>query len=341
MVEKLFLRGAGWNLLNANDETPACVLQRRGLTRTKLWDAMVDAGVRAEILLRKLNDPNIEFLDSDGLESEPESEPEAEDDVEIEVEEVKVDDSQEPELENTAQPNSNLIEEDPSSMPEVYLKTKLEYKDGALVTDRGDGVMMDWENGLMAAGCDSLFKGSNPSKTVLNIGFGMGIIDTMIQERSPANHYICEAHPDVLAKLKQDGWYSKPGVHILEGRWQDTLPELLSKNVFFDGIYYDTYSEHYEDMLELFDLVVGLLTEDGVFSFFNGLGADRLVVYEVYRKLVEIDLANYGLELTYTEINAPTGTLEEKDETDETVWNGIKRAYWRCPVYYHPEARFK
>ena len=59
--------------------------------------------------------------------------------------------------------------------------------------------------------------------------------------------------------MKIDGWYEKPNVIILEGRWQDKLNGLLSSSssseasVFFDGIYYDTFLEHYQDMLELFD----------------------------------------------------------------------------------------
>lgn len=181
-------------------------------------------------------------------------------------------------------------------------------------------------------GCNSLFKGVEDDKeaVVLNIGFGMGIIDTMIQEKKPTKHYICEPHPDVVHKLKADGWYEKSNVIVLEGRWQDRLPELLTGDVFFDGIYYDTYSEHYSDMLELFDLVVGLLKPQGIFSFFNGLGADRQVIYEVYKKLVEIDLNNYGLQVKFDEFKVD----------DLKVWDDIKRSYWNCPVYYHPEAKF-
>ncbi|GMF54346.1 unnamed protein product [[Candida] boidinii] len=202
--------------------------------------------------------------------------------------------------------------------------------------------MMQWEDKLMQAASDSLFKSIDDPKDVniVNIGFGMGIIDNIINSKNPTKHYICEAHPDVLKKMEEDGWFEKPNVVVLKGKWQDTLPDLLNQGVFFDGIYYDTYSEHYEDMLELFDLIVGLLKPTGIFSFFNGLGADRLVVYEVYKKIVDIDLSNYGLEISFTEIKAPETTLEENDGEENSVWKDIKRAYWRCPVYYHPEARF-
>ena len=48
---------------------------------------------------------------------------------------------------------------------------------------------------------------------------------------------------------------------------------LLQKLLVFDGIYYDTFLEHYQDMLELFDIIVGLLKPSWIFSFFNGLGS--------------------------------------------------------------------
>lgn len=208
---------------------------------------------------------------------------------------------------------------------------------------------MSWETGLMQLGCDSLFEGAKITSdetdsevVILNIGFGMGIIDTMIALKKPTKHYICEAHPDVLRKLHDDGWYEKPNVVILEGRWQEQLDTLLSQgNVFFNGIYYDTFSEHYLDMLELFDYVVGLLKPHGVFSFFNGLGADREVIYDVYKKLVEIDLGNYGLQCKFTSVYVPASTLHiNQDSNEKSVWDDVKRSYWSCPVYYHPEARF-
>lgn len=341
MMEELWLNGAGWCLVNEKNETPGCILLRRGFHGSKYWDSCVDSGVRAEVLLRKLNDPNVEFLDDPEIE-EQQLEQDAEEIPEL------VEETAEAAPINTEKQNGEETAEEmyngPAGATETYLKTELEYKDGALVTKEGsDGVMMQWEDQLMRAGCESLFKTINDSKDVniLNLGFGMGIIDTMIQAKSPTKHYICEAHPDVLRKMKADGWYEKPNVVVLEGKWQDTLPPLLSEGVFFDGIYYDTFSEHYEDMVEdLFDVVVGLLKSTGTFSFFNGLGADRLVCYEVYKKVVDIDLSNYGLKVEFKELPAPVTTLEEHDDADDSVWKDIKRPYWRCPVYYHPEVRF-
>ncbi|KAG7904277.1 hypothetical protein KL935_000416 [Ogataea polymorpha] len=314
MIDELFLNGAGWCLINAKDETPGCVLERRGFHKSKYWEQIVSAGVRAEVLLRHM-ESNIEF---------------------IEEEEVAVYDE---EPASQEQPEEKEKEHDPAGDSDTFLKTKLKYTDDALLTDRKDGVMMQWEEKLMRAGCESLFKSvEDPNNVVvLNIGFGMGIIDSMIQKKKPAKHYICEAHPDVLDKMQRDGWMDKNNVVVLKGKWQDTLPPLLNEGVFFDGIYFDTFSEQYSDMLELYDLLVGLLKPEGTFSFFNGLGADRLVCYEVYKRVVELDLENYGLKTEYTEIDVPKTT---RPDAKDSVWADIYRPYWTCPVYFHPEARF-
>jgi len=362
LIDELFSWGAGWNLTDPNGDTPGDVLFKKGLRGSAFYARFVDAGVRAEILLRKMND-DIEFL------SDPEDDDD-DDDEDGEKEQVQVQEDEAPQLveeqpqQDTQAPSEPTPEQlkqaelekikndlinDPANTQSTYLKTKLEYKDGSLITkDNLDGVMMDWEHELMKAGCDTLFKSLEYAEdeedtkeiNILNIGFGMGIIDTMIQSKSPTHHYISEAHPDVLQKLRDDGWFEKKNVTILEGRWQDTLPELLNKGVFFNGIYYDTYSEHYSDMLELYDLIVGLLKPSGVFSFFNGLGADRQIIYDVYKKIVEIDLNNYGMDVKFTELDTPKSTSKEFDDTEESEWSGIKRAYWRCKTYYHPEIRF-
>ena len=61
-------------------------------------------------------------------------------------------------------------------------------------------------------------------RDVLNVGFGMGIVDGAIQRRNPRTHTIVEAHPQVLARMRAEGWYDKPGVRVIE--WF-ALPSLL------------------------------------------------------------------------------------------------------------------
>jgi type IV protein arginine methyltransferase len=46
--------------------------------------------------------------------------------------------------------------------------------------------------------------------------------------------------------MKAGGWYDKPGVTILEGKWQDVLNNLDALCNGFDVVYTDTFSEDYE-----------------------------------------------------------------------------------------------
>lgn len=321
MMDILFEFGAGWNFLDYENKSIGDLLLERGQTKAGLlYSRVVEAGVSAELLLRKINGSEIEFIEEDTGSIENVDQPEL-------AKTTNGEDIQE-----------NKVEEDADATAgdqETYLHTKLEYTDDALVTkENRDGVMMDWETQIMKLAADSIFPDSKnlSEATVLNIGFGMGIIDSFIQEKNPKHHYICEAHPDVLEKMKKDGWYEKPNVTVLEGRWQDSLNKLLDNgNVFFDGIYYDTFSEHYEDMLDLYDIIVGLIKPEGVFSFFNGLGADRQICYDVYKKIVEIDVATYGMKCEYQTINIGTQLPD---------WKDVKRSYYNCDYYYHPRISF-
>lgn len=71
--------------------------------------------------------------------------------------------------------------------------------------------------------------------SILNIGFGLGIIDKEFQKLNPSNHTIIEAHPDVLAHMKESGWYDKPGVRVCEGKWQDHINNIGQFDVIYVG----------------------------------------------------------------------------------------------------------
>lgn len=44
--------------------------------------------------------------------------------------------------------------------------------------------------------------------------------------------------------MRAAGWDKKPGVRIIFGRWQDVVGRLGQ----YDGIFFDTYSEFYDDL---------------------------------------------------------------------------------------------
>ena len=78
----------------------------------------------------------------------------------------------------------------------------------------------------------------------MQVGFGLGLVDEALQGRRPKSHTIIEAHPDVHARMLEQGWDKRPGVRIIFARWQDCLAELAD----YDGIFFDTFAEHYGDL---------------------------------------------------------------------------------------------
>lgn len=80
----------------------------------------------------------------------------------------------------------------------AYLASSLTYSEDRLVEDEAKlAVMMEWERPLMARHANFI-AGDAPVGSVLNVGFGMGIVDTALQSHRPAQHTIIEAHPQVL-----------------------------------------------------------------------------------------------------------------------------------------------
>jgi len=168
-----------------------------------------------------------------------------------------------------------------------YLSRAVRYDGDRLLDEADDAVMMEWERPLMAAHAHVLC-GDAHDRRVLNIGFGMGIIDGLIHERGAAAHTIIEAHPAVVAKARRDGWAERAS--LVEARWQDALvPGGAARALApYDAIFYDAYAEDYSDMRELHALLPELLAPGGVYSFFNGLCPDNIFFHGVVCQLVQV-----------------------------------------------------
>ncbi|EOA84945.1 Arginine N-methyltransferase 2 [Exserohilum turcicum] len=320
-VKFLFENGAIWNDLDSNGETPGCIAHRLGLR--ELYDLCVDAGVRAEMLLSRLE--QYQSLGDDDSDD---------DDDEEEIEVGQVEESVETLDLNQGDKNGDESTENPN-----YLASKLTFDRDRLLDGSGNGVMMEWETTLMRKSAELL--APQEGLRILNVGHGMGIVDGIFQEKKPKAHHIIEAHPDVVKRMKEQGWHEKPGVVIHEGRWQDIVPGLVEKGDMFDAIYFDTFAEEYSALREFFsESVIGLLDpsggadgEGGKFGFFNGMGADRQVVYDVYNKIVEFDLFEAGFDTEWETIPVPD--LDEKGE-----WEGVRRKYWVLKDYKLPTCSF-
>ncbi|PSR81140.1 hypothetical protein PHLCEN_2v6475 [Hermanssonia centrifuga] len=202
---------------------------------------------------------------------------------------------------------------------ESYLASRLRFKKDAhgqeiclLTLEDEDevGVMMGWERGIMQETVRLLchdHENLNEGLKILNVGFGLGIIDTFFEElpRTPAQHVIIEAHPDVLKHMRELGWYDKPHVKILEGKWQDFIEseELLGVGGF-DVIYTDTFSEDYKELHNFFGHLPDLLAgPESRFSFFHGLGATNATFYDVYTHVSELHLAEVGMDVAWSDVD--------------------------------------
>ena len=312
-VRMLLQEGSIWNQVDKNGETPGCMALRLGLR--EIYEIMVDAGVRAELLLNRMDD------------YEPLADPE---------------ETAQTEADHDAQGLADEVAEDADSDPtgnvdsKQYLTSSLSFAHDKILDESSNGVMMVWESDIMKSSADALLTEFEPGVDlrVLNIGFGLGIIDTFIQEHGDriVEHHIVEAHPAVLADMKEKGWYDKTNVRIHEGKWQDVLWQLVAEGKTFHAIFFDTFAESYIEFKTFFsESVIGLLEEGGKWSFFNGMGADRQISYDVYQKVVEIDLMEAGFDVDWEVINVPQLGGQ---------WEGVKRKYWNVDKYRLPVCKF-
>ncbi|KAF6841090.1 arginine n-methyltransferase 2 [Colletotrichum plurivorum] len=342
-LETLFLRGAIWNDVDSNNETPGCVAHRLG--QKTLYRLCMEAGVRAELLFGLM----------DGYEELSSGDEMDEDEVEEEAngEEATA-------QEDAAEPAAPETEEkkfvppavaDPDVKSDDYLRSTLTYTDGKLVDDRDNGVMMAWETDIMRRSVDALLPPgtSTSGKRILNVGFGMGIVDGMFAATKPARHHVIEAHPEVLAHIDTSpecafgaAWEAsgpeEGAFKIHRGRWQDVVPKLLEAGEVYDAIYFDTFGEDYAQLKLFFtEYVPGLLDGEGRFGFFNGLGADRRICYDVYTKVVEMHMADAGMDVEWDEIDVDMKGMEEAGKGE---WEGVKRRYWTLDKYRLPTCTF-
>lgn len=128
-----------------------------------------------------------------------------------------------------------------------YLEDRVTFSEDKLMDSESKAVMMAWEKPLMEAHARAVCSGGGH---VLNIGFGMGLVDTAIQQYAPVTHTIIEAHPEVYKRMIQTGWADKQNVKIVFGRWQDVISQLET----YDGNYLS------ESFMLCFGLILDMCT---------------------------------------------------------------------------------
>ncbi|KAG0006015.1 hypothetical protein BGZ80_008578 [Entomortierella chlamydospora] len=323
IVKLLLSYGHPWNLVD--DDYKSVGDYAKSFNHPEIYDFLLEEGVRTELLMgliqRKLRAELYEADQGDDDEDEQEKKKEGQTEETSGQSETTTTD-------NESEPATKKQKvDDKKEVPNAsYLAQPLQYtEDGDRLLDaEKNGVMMGWELPLMVRHAEVI--SPEEGLRVLNVGFGLGLIDKELQKRSPSQHTIIEAHPDVYAHMLKEGWDKKPGVKILFGRWQDVVDQLE----VYDGIFFDTFGEYYEDLRAFHEIVPNHLEEGGIYSYFNGLGATNEFFHAVYNRISELELGEMGFSVEYEEMDI--GLKEEE-------WNGVKRAYWTLDKYYLPICR--
>jgi len=152
-----------------------------------------------------------------------------------------------------------------------YLNNKVYFmKDNRLLDSKARPIMMGWEDPIMKDAASLICHNKG---RILNVGFGLGLIDTYIQSHQVQEHWIIEAHSDVQNKMKKDGWNKKLNVTCLFDKWQNIL-DILPK---FDGIYFDTWKESLDSFHEI---VPNILKSGGKYTYWS---PNDLEVHSVFK----------------------------------------------------------
>ena len=222
-----------------------------------------------------------------------------------------------------------------------YLSEKLKYDaNDRLLDAQGDAVMMKWETPLMKLHAEKICDvehGKESEAVVLNVGFGLGIIDGFIQDLKPKTHVIIEAHPDVYAHMKRKGWDEKENVVVVFGRWQDVIED-LAKEYSFTGAFFDTYGETYNEIREFHVHLPKLFQKSKdkgkrcTHSYFNGFCPDNIFFHMVYNRLIAKELKDLsGMSTTF-----------ESVKVDKIDWEGVTGhgKYWEMETYFLPTSTY-
>lgn len=146
-----------------------------------------------------------------------------------------------------------------------YLATEAVYTGDSLrIGD--DYVMHEWERPLIRRLVEDLKL--TPDDRLLEIGFGMGISASILQEFGPVSHTIIEPHPQVLAQAER--WKcSRTNIELHLGYWQQLEPATQRYSaIFFDPFADDMAAVDDENLRFLKFAAQSLLTEGGRLALF-------------------------------------------------------------------------
>lgn len=195
---------------------------------------------------------------------------------------------------------------------EAWIKSKVQLNHNELISDDvniqalgqkqklgNQAIMHEWERPIMEWGAKVITQNGG---RILNVGYGMGIIDAYIRDAKPAHHTIVEIHPEIAEMARSNGY-----TDVYEGHWADFVEECQANGVKYDGIYFDVYCfDGDKDWLLFSKEVESILNPGGIYSYFNGEAArsQRVGSY----------LAENGWQETYFVMNVDMRYVENGRE---------------------------
>ncbi|KAF2101624.1 hypothetical protein NA57DRAFT_64375 [Rhizodiscina lignyota] len=289
-VRFLFQHGATWNEVDTNGETPGCMARRLGLK--EIYEMIVDQGVRAELLLTRLD--QYEVLLDDEAEEEKDEAAEgpgtAGGDDPVQFDTSAADDMNDAVVAaaETFTVPSNALLSNEALLKSIWTRT------AELVLPKSDLRLLSVE----------------PSLDLLSA----------LQLRQPAKHHVIASDPTIFQAIQNAGWLNKEdqGVIIHRDAWTGLLPQFMSEgwpDASFDAIYFSTsgHALRYGELRTFFSewaeqLLATEGGEDGqggLLTFFHGVGAERQVMYDVYTKILEMDLFEASFDTEWEHIPVP------------------------------------
>ena len=140
----------------------------------------------------------------------------------------------------------------------------------------GHPVMQDWEQPYMQ---ELAQIASSNGGVILELGFGLGLSATCIQEQSIEQHIIIEANKDVFTKLEKFAAKAQHQVVPLFGLWEEVISSIEDESI--DGILFDTYITCFEnadqftyEYFPFFEHAYRVLRKGGVFTYYSSEVAD-------------------------------------------------------------------
>jgi len=145
------------------------------------------------------------------------------------------------------------------SIPAIFSQGKLSIA--------GHPVMEDWERNYMESLANvATINGG----IVLEIGFGLGLSASYIQQQTIEKHIIIEANADVFENVKKFVQSAHTEVVPIMGFWQDEVQSFPDES--FDGILFDAYAlceDEFECHFPFFKHAHRLLKKDGIFTYYS------------------------------------------------------------------------